>query len=474
MGINRRLALPLVLLMSVFVLGTGFTFETIDMSGIYETTHPREETGKVFVRFERTQSELVYDGIGYPSYKVSVWKPGDEHVQKLRDGLFGTYTTAAVCPGEHGWVFLWYSPDEDDFKFNKIIRVDSHGNLSIGSQNPSSGDNRTYNVLSHGGDRVDVDELRPENLALEGVYRYFHSATGNVYVRFEKNGDTMTVSRGVEIDAYSVTVLSKVGEFGYCPVRDGLYGGSLENDSFPLVGIHAEDDGNWLIWKNPDAPRRIRRNRIVSVYPNGDIGIGLDQGELKYVEDTVFQRVAGLDARIGEYSDFIDLEGSYTVRLGESESEVQVRISTTDIVPGDTPGEPAVYRISAVEGDSGASPTAFGGLFDGDPFSHVAIITRDGRGYFVWYSFSLQTTEENLIFDLDAEGGFLLVGGEFGERYVVAEFRKTPSSPREDECARTLAVVDTPEGSDLDAWIRAVETRSCLAIERNLNNPWTP
>ena len=335
---NCRLAMLLVLLMSVFALGSGFALETIDISGTYETTHPREETGKVFVCFERTQSKLVYDGVGYPAYDVSVWKPGDEHVRKLRDGLFETYTTAAVYPGEHGWVLLWYSPDEDDFAFNKIIRVDSHGSLSIGSQDPSSGDHRTYNVLRHVGDRVDLDELRPENLTLEGVYRYFHSATGNVYVGFEKTGDTMTVSRGVEIDAYSVTVLSKVGELGYSPVRDGLYGGSFVDDSFPLVGVHADDDGQWLIWKNPEAPRRIRRNRIVSVYPNGDIGIGLDEGELKYVEDTVFQRVAGPDARIGGFPDFIDLEGSYAVRLGESESEAHVRISPTQIVRGNTPG----------------------------------------------------------------------------------------------------------------------------------------
>ncbi len=428
-----RLAVSLLLLTSVLVCGAADSPLTIDISGTYETTHPREEMGRVLVRFDRMQSELVYEGIGYPAYELSVWKLEDQHVRKLRDGLFGTFTTAAVCPGKHGWMLLWYSPDEDDFEFNKIIRVDASGNLLIGSRDPSSSDDRTYNVLTHVDDRVDMDELQPEAPALEGVYQYFHSATGHVYVAFEKTGDTMTVSRGVEIDAYSVTVLSKVGELGYCPVKEGLYGGSFENDSFPLVGIHAADDGHWLIWMNPSAPGTVRRNRIVSVYPNGDIGIGLDEGELKYIEDTVFRRVAGLNARIGEYSHFIDLEGTYSIRLGQSESEIQARISTTEIVPGDTPGEPALYRISTIEDDSRSSRTVFGGLFDGDSFTHVAIVTKEGRGYLVWYSFSLQTTEENLIFDLDAEGNFLIVGGEFGERYIVAEFRKTPSSPREAE-----------------------------------------
>ncbi|MBU8913479.1 MAG: DUF4105 domain-containing protein, partial [Spirochaetales bacterium] len=138
------------------------------------------------------------------------------------------------------------------------------------------------------------------------------------------------------------------------------------------------------------------------------------------------------------------------------------------------PGEPTVYRISTLEGDSADSPTAFSGLFDGDPFTHVAIITRDGRGYFVWYSFSLQTTEENLIFDLDAEGNFLLVGGEFGERYVVAEFRRMPSAPREDDRAGGVGTLPLPDDVDIETRIRAVESRSCLKIARNQENPWTP
>jgi hypothetical protein len=430
-AMQRRFALCLLLLTAVLAYGTDRSIQTVDISGTYETSHPRDEYGNVLIHFEHTQSGLVYEGVELPSYRVSLWKQRDDQIWKLRDGLFGTYTTAALSEGDNGLFLLWYSPDDESYAFNKITRIDSRRNIFIGARELSSSDTRTYNVLWRVADSPVPNELPIENLDLEGIYQYFHSATGRVYVRFERTSETITVSRGVEIGTYSVTVLSKVGPLGYCPVKEGLYGGSFDNDSFPLVGTWAADDGQWLIWLNPEAPGRSRRNRIVCRYPNGDIGIGLDEGELKYVEDTVFRRVADLNARIGEYADFINLDQAYYVRLSDSESVVQAQFSPTGIAVSDNPGVSTIYRVSTVNEGSDRTPVESDGLFEGDRFTHVAVVTRDGVGYFRWYSFSLQTTEENMIFDLDTDGSFLLVGGEFGERYIVAEFTTEPSPPRE-------------------------------------------
>ena len=431
----------------VSVAGPGVAVgaaETIDISGTYTTTHPREEWGEVFVRFEPTQEEIVYDGVAHPSNAVSLWKQGDDGIGKLRDGLFGTFTFAAVRADDRGWVLLWYSPDEKRFAFNRVVRVDFKGDLRIGSPDPLSDDSRALRVLTRVEDGTVPHELVTAELNLEGVYRYFHGATGLVYVRLEKTGTTMEVARGVEVDACAVTVVSRVGDPGYCPVREGLYGGSFRDDSFPLVGLHSADDGDWLVWTNPASPGRVRRNRIVSRYPDGSIGIGLDEGERKYVEDTVFQKVAGPNAVIGEHADLLELEGEYSVRVGESETWIRTWIFATDVpdgmMTGSMPGETAVYTIVSLH-DSGGTAAApedrYGaGLYDGDPFTHVSIITREGNGYFVWHSRAHDVTEENLIFDLDADGNFLLVGGEFGRRYVVAEFRKVARSESDDACAQ--------------------------------------
>jgi len=124
----------------IFFLGiAGFPISAadiltgIDISGLYETTHPKESWGDVLVQFSPSSSVLSYKGADYAAYEVSLWKRKEDTLRKLRDGLFGTYILAAVIPDGQDRALLWYSPDERKFKHNKIIGVDSDGNISIGT-----------------------------------------------------------------------------------------------------------------------------------------------------------------------------------------------------------------------------------------------------------------------------------------------------------------------------------------------------
>jgi hypothetical protein len=267
---------------------------------------------------------------------------------------------------------------------------------------------------------------------LEGIYDYYHSSTGRVLVGFRKTGNSIGVGKGEEIEAYSVTVLSQIPGVGYAVVREGLYGGSLANDSYLLVGLQTINGEHWLVWSNPARPGQFRKNRIVSFYENGDIGIGLDKGEAKYVENTVFKRISGLDVEIGRYRDFVTLEGLYSITLNGSASEVLAVILPTNLVSDTGDEEIPIFKIRSVEIDSGRITVLHDGLWPGDPFYHLGLRSDEGRCILVWYSFAMQVKEQHILYDLDNCGNFKLGSlrkNDREERSVVAEFRKIAALP---------------------------------------------
>jgi hypothetical protein len=222
-------------------------------------------------------------------------------------------------------------------------------------------------------------------------------------------------------------VLSEIPGVGYAVVKEGLYGGSLANDSYPLVGVRTAHGEHWLVWSNPAKPGKLRKNRIVSLYENGDIGIGLDKGEAKYIENTLFRKISGLDVEIRPYRDFVTLEGLYSIKLHDSGSEVLAAIIPTNLV-SDTGGEKiSIFKIRCMEAGSGGAAAWRDGLSPGDPFCHLGLRTEEGRCILVWYSFALQIKEQLLLYDLDKSGSFKLGSLRTGgseNRSAVAEFRK--------------------------------------------------
>ncbi len=397
-----------LIVMTAPAIGAADNLPEIDLSGSYATTHPKESWGDVLVQFRPSSSVLSYKGADYAAYEVSLWKRKGDTVRKLRDGLFGTYTLAAIVPDRQGRALLWYSPDERRFKYNKIVSVGSDRSITIGSQGTER------HVLEFAEESLLPEVSLLEGPKLEGIYDYYHSSTGRVLVGFRKTGN------GAGAETYSVAVLSQIAGVGYAVVKQGLYGGSFANDSYPLVERQTIKGEHWLVWSNPAKPGQVRKNRIVCYYENGDIAIGLEEGEAKYIENTVFRRISSLDVAIGRYSDFITLEGLYSITLSGSASEVTALILPTNLV-SDTGGEKIpVFKICSAD-------ALHDGLWPGDPFYHLGLRSEEGRCILVWYSFAMQVKEQLVLYDLDKNGSFKLgslrTNGS-ANRNVVAEFRK--------------------------------------------------
>ncbi len=398
-----------------------------DISGIYETEYPGEEWDNVIIGFTSSFSEIEYKGKSYPSYKVSLWEKNESNIRKLRDGIFDTYTIAGIYPYKQDYALFWYSTDRKNFRFNKIIEIDSARNISLGSQNINDNDNRSYNYLRYLGETDFImDELK-NDVNLEGIYDYYHRSTGHVIVRFKKLNDSINVEWGKKIAGYSVTVLSSF--FGYCYtiVTAGLYGGSLKNDSYPLAGIQIIDNEYWIIWFNPEKPGHFRKNRIVSLYSNGNIGIGLNKGEMKYLEDTVFRRISDCDVRIAGNGNFIQLEGFYYIKQYGSTTEILIYISPTHFITGLGLDEAMIYKITSVDNDNGIVTGLHEGLFPGDSFTHISLYYEENKYYLKLYSFSMQIMEENEIINFNANGDFTLGSELAGKRIPLFKFRKIDS-----------------------------------------------
>lgn len=406
------LALVLTLLLAAVRIPAQTPTDLPDISGVYATDHPTEDLGTVYVRFQPALEPPVPGATDDPVYEVSLWAQRDGGMRKLRQGLFGTYTAVALQRDENGLLLVWQSPVDDTPQFNRLVRIDPALNLHIGSDDPDSDSKLVVHLLRR-DDRVELPgEIASGRIDLDGIYHYSHHETGSVYVRFEKTGETMPGGQGREIAAYRVTTLARVGEVGFCPVREGLFGGSFPDDAFTRAGIAASEVGRWLVWGNPDGPGSARRNFVVARYANGDIGIGSHSCDDPLEEESILRRVAGQDARVGGHADLLTLPGLYAVTFGTEEQERIVRIG-----PGG-PVHPVTIDLPLPSSE-----------FTAGAFSHVSLVTRNGRGYLRWLSLNDEASEENLVFDVDADGSFLLAGGPYGARHIVAEFTRLADLP---------------------------------------------
>ena len=458
----------------------------MSLDGLWETEHPG--LGTVYVRFATSGSEIEYEGMTYEAWEVSLWRlpegsmplsavaagrgnvvgadsadgsdvAADAGLRKVRDGLFGSWIAAAVVPGDFGPEILWRSREESD-QFNPIVRTEAGRTISLGAPGHGTASQHVEAVLT----RVSAgDELERAVADLPGIYRYYHTVTGNVYVRFAVTDQSISVGRDREIPAYAVSTLFRVGDLGYCPAREGLFGGSFPNDTYPLVGLDTDEEGLWLVWQNPAARRRTMRTRIVSLYANGDIGIGLERGDARYVEDTVFRRIAGADARVASNDELIPILGRWTVTRGEE--EVAVRIEPTTLA---LPGEPEVplYLLTSIDPDSGEPLHA--GLYPGDPFALVSVVSREGSGRLLWYSPADDASEEDLIFD-PTEEEFLLMGGHSGSRYDLLRFHRLRADASRQESS-TAAAIRLPTTADIPSAIEEAKRRVHDTLPAELTN----
>jgi hypothetical protein len=391
-----------------------------DIAGVYETSHPRNSLGSVLVQF-CAGTDVLYDGQRFPGYDVSVWEQA-EAPRKYRDGTFGTFTRAFVYNFAGGLALGWQSPSEDLTVFNAIVGITDSGNLLLGGEDICPGHSSVEAVLVRTTCEL-PRLLNPREVELPGVYSYFHSATGHVLVRFSEIHEHIRTRAGNDVPLLAVEIVAEAGDLGYCHVRDGLYGGSFEDDTFTRAAVETRPDGTYILWFNPENPGLTRCNRIVSASESGDIAMGLAEGELSLVADTRFLRVGGPDSRVDTMHGFLSPGGTYEVAIGDSESTVEVILGT-----------PSPTVAALFPDDNWFSCT---GLFAGDPFTHVCIRTLAGRGYLTWYSPQDQVIEQNLILSMEDDGSFLAVGGEFGARYRVVSFARTESSSLTGEAPAT-------------------------------------
>lgn len=413
------------LMLSLYLPFKGWTqeaFQSVDISGMYEVKHPDKRNGYVIIQFLPSAESILYKQREYRRYKVSLWKQKDDTIRKLRDGLFGTYIYAAVIGDGYDTAILWYSPDEKEFKFNKIISIDKKRNIHIGSARLETQDMQVYSILEYNGIPNLHAEASINTIHLEGVYNYFHSATGKVNVLFKETDIFFSGINKEEIKAYSVTVLADVPGLGFSIVKEGLFGGSLPDDSFPFAGIQSINGESWLLWFNPAKPGKYRKSRIVSAYENGDIGIGLSSGEQKYIENTIFKRIADVDAKIDTAEDFIDLQGFYLTDL--SGKETLVMISSTPLRINSNGRQLSLFKISSISIIDGEVSILFEGVRKNSFFTHLSLENRDGKFILQWYSLSMQVKEEHFIFDLTGNGSFKVCPLQSSEQKSDASFKK--------------------------------------------------
>jgi len=407
--------------------------ELPDISGIYRTRHPDDRLGCVLIRFARLRGFSGGDSAASREWSVSLWSAEEENPRKIRDGLFGTYTAASVRRREGGLSLVWRSPDGGAELRNDIVSITDSGDIEVGASGegfPDSGARYRLERVSGPDLPIGIEG----SVEIEGVYDYYHAATGRVLVAFAKSPIPAKAEYGARPEAYSVRIVRDLGESRFAVEREGLYGGSRPLDEFSLVSVERSGDDAYLVWRKPGRPKESRRNRIVCLYPSGDIGIGLEEGEAKYVQDTLFRKVAGPEALIGEALDFMSPEGYFELSLwpGSSGSSVSApgsaiaRIARTPAMLGSR----RLYSIEPVAIADGIAEPRRDGFPAGVRYGHMTFDSEGGRCRVAFVD--LEAGREEVFFAIEsrADGSFALGrrGGEPGLRPrpepVVARFAK--------------------------------------------------
>ncbi len=388
-----------------------------DISGIYRTSHPDDRLGSALIQFAPSAAG---------EYSVSLWRD-EEDGRKIRDGLFGSYTSVALSRLGGGLSLLWRSAEGAEETRNDILSISGEGDIEIAGAVPGSGGALSPRRLEY---------LRPPDLPdgigelsdIEGVYDYYHASTGRVLVAFAKAPAASEAGRFP--GAYSVRIVRDLGESRFAVVREGLYGGSRPRDEYGLVSIERSGADRYLVWRNPGRPKESRRNRIVCLYPSGDIGIGLDQGERKYVQDTLFRKIAGPEAIIGDALGFMSPEGYFEAEIWPSVPGAAswgiVRIAPTASMLGDR----RLYRLEAADLEGGIARIRGEGTVPGTNYGYMAFSSESGLCRVAFIDIEAGREESFAAVESMADGSFALRrdGGETGLRLrpdaLAARFTK--------------------------------------------------
>jgi hypothetical protein len=443
-----------------------------DISGTYRTRHPNEEWGDVLVRFDPSSDLVGFEGVEYPSWSVSIWKDSGGSYRKLRDGLFGSYAIASVVRRHGGLALLWRGRDGARDRFNEILSVGADGSLEIGAQDSEDAGDRVFYRLEYAG-VPGWPAGREAPLDPAGVYDYYSDATGRVKVALSPVESRIPLGRGGSLEAYSVRIVRDLGGSRFAPAREGLFGGSRSRDGYTLVGVDRTGGVSFLVWHNPARPRDARRDRIVCAYENGDIAIGQGRGDLEYVEGSLFRKIAGPEARIGDAASFLDPAGVYEVSLWPAyptgAGKTLARIVPTAVSLGARP----IFRLEAIDLVEGRAVARHPGLDPADPFGHIALRSIGGSCRVSFVDFASGREEEFEAVDIGLEGSFSLTRTSErragGAQAIVARFERKEARGRDPAGqAASLPVawrLDLSQGEE-PAWTaeeeRALESAAAL------------
>lgn len=384
-----------------------------DISGVYRAPWPGPRYDEVFICF-RKANEVP------GQYRVSLWKESGTGFRKFRDSMFGTWTHALLVPADPGWKLIWISNDHRKQYENAIFTIDSEKTIYLAENHRTGNAPEIGHILQY-MPGMEMPEATMQGIPDPGgIYSYYHSTTGRVMVSFSRTGQTVRI-KGRDLPAWSVSIVKEIPDFGFTPVREGLYGGSIKNDSYPLATVLQKGNDLWLAWVNPERPGRPRWNRITTVYADGSIGIGLNRGSMKYREDSVFERIAGPGTPLRPVSSLLSLPGTYMLTTVIDGKSRKVLISESGLNATIDGNRGILYALSAEDSETGSWP---------DLFSFFRLFDRNGRCYIRFYSFGLQLAKELAVLDFDRQGNFKIGREDSTGPVALALFTKTgPAVP---------------------------------------------
>jgi len=326
-----------------------------DPSGLWRTVHPRPDWGEVLVQFHPLYGGVRIGDRDWPCFHVSLWKPSASGPVKLRDGLFGDRTRAALVFADGALSFAWLGDDPSAPLFDPVTRLEPGRLIEFGT-----GETLAW----EGGPTIPPPFLLPPP-ELPGIYAFDHEAAGSFHVLLQASPDGTCTVRTVR----------ELPGLGWALAGEGLFGGSRPGGGFTRVRAELRDGQPVLAWYAPGADRPGRTDRIACIYPDGDLGLGPVAGDSRHAQEYALDRVAGPGARVGRPSEILDFGGLYEYRSAGAGEPVLLE-ARRDGVTAD--GLPA-WRLDRVRKDGDALAILGPGLSDRDIFTRVAVIDDDGR-----------------------------------------------------------------------------------------------
>ncbi len=432
-----------------------------DLAGLWETRHPRDSWGQVLVQLYPLEEGIRLKGVLYSAYDVSIWKKRDGGLRKLRDGLFGSFTRAALIPHGDGWDIAWYSPGSGRIETNRLVSLDPFSRMEIDPGDPSR-EAPSASLVYHGPashPHASTDAL-PN---LEGVYAYSHPSTGTATVYLKPEGK----------DTYTVWAVREVADLGYAIEKEGLFGESKRGDAYTKARVETSGGESWLVWSNPEHPGLDRRNRILYVHANGDLSLGSAPGDRRYEADSFLEKRAGGEARVDFPGVFLRLGGFYEIKGPALPKPVTALIAKTGLRAGTCP----LFGIDTVTISGRAASRVHGGLYSGDPFRHLSVLEREGRCILRFYSLASRHTEELRVSEIGEDGSFALSSAFEEGGGVLLRARKLPQDPRDFLLFRLSAeapgLVPSEDAPAPEYLLREIEALGPLEICREAHPRWT-